>query len=504
MTDITVRDTENNVFKLTRDKVYKIYICGPTVYTNTHVGHLKTYMTFDIIRRVIEDYFGVVTVLMMNITNVDDKIIKATYEKEYGEDIDLNNLLPDKYLLTEKFEEFANFWEKDFFAVMDKMGIKRPNVVSRVTEYIDEIIEFVTAIDDKGFAFEHDGSVYFYGTKYADIKDNNEYSKDPADPNNFVLLKKAKSYEPGWKTKWGTIRPGWHIECSAMASSVFGSKIDIHAGGIDLKFPHHHNEMVQSNCRYGYNKTESEQWVDHFMHTGHLNIKGLKMSRSLKNFITVEELAQIHTPDQLRMLFLLHDWDEPMDYSDDTMQHAVKYVDLFTNFFVQINSILLRSDVEENKKYCDFEKELSKEFNLLTTEINSHLSNNINTRSVIETLQNLTSLIFKYVTSAEGSKIKLSKEIIVDIKNYIQKMLKIFGLSIGETESNNNNEKQLIKIISDVRTELRLTAKKISIKQKSKTDTNLSSEIKELYDLSDKIRDKMLPEIGVVLTDGTN
>jgi cysteinyl-tRNA synthetase len=310
----------------------KVYVCGPTVYTNTHIGHIKTYMTFDIIRSVLE-YLGINMFYMMNITNVDDKIIKATYQKEYGlcDDFDLNTLHEDQLLPNQKFVEFADYWEKDFFDILDQLRIKRPNIVSRVTDYIDEIFQFVDEIDKKGYAFENNGSVYFYGTKYSNIKDPElmDYSKHPNDPKNFVLLKKAKKYEPGWESKWGIVRPGWHIECSAMASSVFGSKIDIHGGEIDLKFPHHHNELLQSNARFGHDckidepyetnetcntntvnkEVASCGWVDNFMHTGHLNIVStdgckFKMSRSLKNFITVSEILQQYSADQLRMLFL--------------------------------------------------------------------------------------------------------------------------------------------------------------------------------------------------------
>ena len=176
--DIKLYDTLNNVmFSVYSGMTIPIYICGPTVYTNTHIGHLKAYMTFDIIRRVLEKYFRVHVHHMMNITNVDDKIIKGTYEKEYGDDINLESLTEDKYLDNQKFVDFANYWEYDFFKVMDSMNIHRPHIVGRVTEYIKEIFDFVEVIDMNGYAFVDDGSVYFYGTKYGNVLDENKDKK---------------------------------------------------------------------------------------------------------------------------------------------------------------------------------------------------------------------------------------------------------------------------------------------------------------------------------------
>jgi cysteinyl-tRNA synthetase len=358
MSQIKLHDTDRNEeFEVDTSRPLKVYICGPTVYTASHVGHLKTYMTFDIIRRIMTDYLGLNLIYMMNITNVDDKIIKATYLEEYP-DLDESaypdNLKESEFLPTEKFENYANKWEADFFRVLDSVNIRQPDVLSRVTEYIGEILEFVEEIDKNGYAFEHDGSVYFYGTQYAldsgkELEDvdtaDSDQMKDPSSKYNFVLLKKAQPHEPGWESRWGRIRPGWHIECSAMASSVFGDTVDIHGGGIDLAFPHHHNEVLQSNARFfPPNGDRDGTWVQHFMHTGHLNIKGLKMSRSLKNFITIEEALQSNSPDELRMLFLLHQWDSPMDYSDDTMRDAEYFIGLFKNFDKQVKSIMLRQN----------------------------------------------------------------------------------------------------------------------------------------------------------------
>lgn len=522
MTEIKLYDTWNNkFFKIEQGNQkgpIRIYICGPTVYTHTHIGHLKTYMTFDIIRRVMTDYFKLPVRYMMNITNVDDKIIKGCYQKEYNnESIDLDTLEPEQYLLNQKFIDYADYWEQNFFEMMDKVGIRRPNIVSRVTEYIDEIIEFVDAIDKKGFAFEHDGSVYFYGTLYENILDDStqEHSKDPKNIYNFVLLKKARSYEPGWETKWGKSRPGWHIECSAMASSVFGSNFEIHGGGIDLKFPHHNNEMLQSNSRY-YERKQSEDnaeqyqeqcsghnhsWVDHFMHTGHLNIEGFKMSRSLKNFVTVAKTLEDYSPDQLRMLFLLHAWADTMDYSSATMSYAMFYVEYFQNFFVQASNILLRSTTKVNKKFGKMEIEQAGLLASAQIDVDRALRNNIDTPEVMRILHEYTKSVFVYTTTVEGNMV--SEQIITDSVTFVKSILNMFGLTLEATNKENTSDKEdkLVKVIADLRMEIRDVAKDISTKIKP-LDKQLAKDLsQQLYQLTDRVRDQILPSIGTVLTD---
>lgn len=501
MSEISLYDTrKNSTFTIKHNSSIKMYVCGPTVYDSAHAGHLKTYMHYDIIRRIFE-HFGVHVQFMMNITNVDDKIIKRTYQTEYNlpDNFNLNNLKEEQYLSNKKFDAFADLWEKHFFEVMDMMNIKKPNIVSRVTEYIDEIFDFVDEIYKRGYAFEDNGSVYFYGTKY-----NDEHSKDPNHELNFSLLKKVRPYEPGWPSKWGLVRPSWHIECSVLISNVFGEKFDIHGGGIDLKFPHHHNEILQSNARFGYNDT-SEEWVSHFCHTGHLNIDGQKMSKSLKNFITVNEIMERYTHDQMRMLFLLHRWCDPMDYSEETMKHAVHFADIFNNFFIQMRSILLRPNVKENKKYSSLEINMSDNLIKAAININTKLMDNVDTPSVIKILHTLTSDLFKYVSEIDVSSGMISKEIITDYVNYIQKILSMFGLignqSEDKNDSNNGMENKLLKVIQDIRTELRDVAKNIVTKVKP-LDKNLATELQQsIYQLTDRLRNETLPSIGVNLTD---
>jgi cysteinyl-tRNA synthetase len=517
--EIKLYDTWNNKYFFVKSgSSLRTYICGPTVYSESHIGHLKTYLSFDIIRRVLEDYFKIAITVMENITNVDDKIIKGTYQNFYGnqiipDDYDLNKLDPSKYLDNQQFINYADKWEKKFFDVMDSMRIRRPNIVSRVTEYIQEVFEFVDVIDKRGFAFEDNGSVYFYGTKYNNIKsDDGSYSKDPKNIYNFSLLKKTKDFEPGWVYKTNnpnsfttlqSVRLSWHIECSAMASSIYGYNFDIHAGGIDLKCIHHNAEMQQSNAIYKIDENDMD-WVNHFLHMGHLGIDGLKMSRSLKNFITVPEMMQKYTHNEIRMLFLLHQWADPMDYSEETMKHAVFYVDLLKNFFLQTKSILLRTTTKRHKKFGSYEIKFFEYFEKVKLNVDSALRNNIDSPSVIKNLHELVSALFTYVTTVESSETYASEEIINDTKKYVKTMLDVFGLDDFDDNNNNSNEgkeSQLLKVIQTIRTELRDCAKNIGTKVKP-LDKALATELQQsIYKLTDMVRDKLLPDIGVSITD---
>lgn len=274
----------------------QIYICGPTVYSDSHLGHARTYVCFDTIKKLLRDYFGYNVKFAMNITDIDDKIINAS--KESGKD----------------FLDIARYYEKQFLEDMGKLNVEMPDVLTRVTEYMPEIIKFIEKIIDNGFAYESKGSVYFDVEAYSADPDHSYAKLKPTavgdaqaladgegvlvgaviekrSNKDFALWKASKEGEPKWESTWGPGRPGWHIECSAMVNEIFPSwPIDVHGGGIDLQFPHHDNEIAQSEAYLG-----CDQWIKYFWHTGHLNIDGLKMSKSLKNFIKIDELLKEHS-----------------------------------------------------------------------------------------------------------------------------------------------------------------------------------------------------------------
>ena len=254
------------------------------------MGHARSYVSFDILKRIMTDYFGYNVKLVMNITDIDDKIIRKALEENIS------------------FEELSRRYETEFFDDMRRLNVSLPESITRVSEFVPEIVAFIEKIIENGYAYESNGSVYFDVKKYSS-EPNHTYAKlEPTSVNNkekmaegegvltnsettekrgdadFALWKKSKPDEPKWPSKWGDGRPGWHIECSAMAASIFKKyPIDIHTGGVDLRFPHHDNELAQSEAYYN-----CDNWINNFWHTGHLHIAGKKMSKSLKNFITIK------------------------------------------------------------------------------------------------------------------------------------------------------------------------------------------------------------------------
>lgn len=243
------------------------------------------------------------------------------------------------------FTDLTKSMEDLFMADMDALNVLRPDVVTRVTEYVPQIAKFVEGIIDKGFAYEAEGSVYFdiaaferAGNVYARLRPDNRndaslqeegegsLSKDlggKKGAGDFALWKKSKPGEPFWPSRWGNGRPGWHIECSVMASDVLGSRFDIHSGGIDLAFPHHDNELAQSEAYFCEHGKGQHTWVNYFLHTGHLSISGSKMSKSLKNFQTIADaLATSYTPRSMRIVFLMGKWNDGVEVSPDMRAQA--------------------------------------------------------------------------------------------------------------------------------------------------------------------------------------
>jgi cysteinyl-tRNA synthetase len=364
-----------------RGKQVGWYICGPTVYDSAHLGHARNYMSFDIIRRVLEDYFNYDVFYVMNITDVDDKIINRSWLRrlealalQFSQHLDATEALAlrvddtlkrarsaddkptpeemasicndlhqnsgenenqdgaDGWSMQTAYLELAQHYEAEFVEDMRLLGIRRPSVVTRVSEYVDDIKTFVQGIIDRGFAYAAEGNVYFDSTAFHDA--GYGYGKTSGRPldaaarqelladgegsamatggkkrdEDFALWKASKPGEPIWESPWGDGRPGWHIECSAMASDLLGDNMDLNCGGTDLRFPHHDNQLAQSEAHFG-----CHQWVNYFLHTGHLHIDGRKMSKSLKNFISIRNCLEHYSARHMRMLFLLSFWNSKMD-----------------------------------------------------------------------------------------------------------------------------------------------------------------------------------------------
>ncbi|XP_070096096.1 probable cysteine--tRNA ligase, mitochondrial isoform X9 [Equus caballus] len=300
------------------------YSCGPTVYDHAHLGHACSYVRFDIIRRILTRVFGCNIIMVMGITDVDDKIIRRAREM---------NVSPTS---------LANLYEEDFKQDMAALKILPPTVYLRVTENIPQIISFIEGIIAKGHAYSTaKGNVYFdlqsRGDKYGKLVGvapgpvGEPVESDKRHASDFALWKAAKPQEMFWASPWGNGRPGWHIECSTISSLVFGSQLDIHSGGIDLAFPHHENEIAQCEVFH-----QCKQWGNYFLHSGHLHVKGKeeKMSKSLKNYITIKDFLKTASPDVFRLFCMRSSYRSAIDYSDGAVLEA-KHLLLAATAFVE-------------------------------------------------------------------------------------------------------------------------------------------------------------------------
>ena len=315
----------------------KMYVCGPTVYDLFHIGNARTFIVFDTIRRYLE-FRGYKVSFVQNFTDIDDKMIR----RANNEAITVK-ALGDKYI-------------KEYYKDADGLRLKRATVNPRATEFIDQIIHFVQGLIDKGYAYEVNGDVYFStknfkgygklsGQNIEDLQagariDIDERKKDPMD---FAVWKAQKVGEPAWKSPWGMGRPGWHIECSCMAKNLLGETIDIHAGGSDLIFPHHENEVAQSEALTG--KSFANYWI----HCAFLNINNQKMSKSLNNFFTVRDILQKYDPEVLRFLMLSGHYRTQLNFSIELLDSAVSSMERLYNALNNLQHLYDNSESDSLK-----------------------------------------------------------------------------------------------------------------------------------------------------------
>ena len=335
-------------FKPLEEGKVKMYVCGPTVYNYIHVGNARPFIIFDTLRRYLE-YRGYEVTYVQNFTDVDDKIIKRGHEE---------NIPP---------EEVAKKYIEEYFVDADGLGIKRATVHPQVTNNIEEIIEFVKELEDKGYAYAVNGDVYFDTQKFNDygklsgIKQDEleagsriEVNDQKRHPMDFVLWKAKKEGEPGWMSPWGEGRPGWHIECSVMSRRYLGDTIDIHAGGQDLKFPHHENKIAQSEARSG--KTFSNYW----MHNEYININNEKMSKSKGNFFTVRDISKLYDLEIVRLFMLSTHYRNPINFSDEILNQSKAGLERLYNAKERLEFIISKlSDNAENTEELKLEEELN-------------------------------------------------------------------------------------------------------------------------------------------------
>ncbi|HBH1313053.1 TPA: cysteine--tRNA ligase [Clostridioides difficile] len=388
----TLTRTKEKFVPLEEGKV-KMYVCGPTVYNYIHIGNARPFIIFDTLRRYLE-YRGYDVTYVQNFTDVDDKIINRSHEE---------GISP---------EEVAAKYIKEYFVDCDGLGIKRATVHPQVTDNIQQIIEFIKELEDKGYAYAVNGDVYFdtnkfegygklSGQKQEDLEAGAriEVNDQKRHPMDFVLWKAKKEGEPGWDSPWGEGRPGWHIECSVMSKRYLGETIDIHAGGQDLTFPHHENEIAQSEARSG--KTFSKYW----MHNGYININDEKMSKSKGNFFTVRDISKLYDLEIVRFFMLSAHYRNPVNFSDEMLNQAKAGLERLYNTKEKLEftlSNLVESPLTEK------EVELVKELDDFRQKFIDAMDDDVNTADAVSVIFELAKLINSNVD--ENSSLEFAKK----------------------------------------------------------------------------------------------
>ncbi len=441
----------------------RMYVCGPTVYDYFHIGNARSFIMADVLRRYLE-YKGYKVNYIMNLTDIDDKIIKKSNEEKI-----------EAKKISEKYTQA-------FFEDLEKLKVKRATLYPKATEHVEEIINFIKQLEKSGFAYNVDGNVFYNVNKFIEYGklsgkkldeleagarvDVNEEKKNPLD---FALWKKAKEGEPYWESPWGKGRPGWHIECSAMSCKHLGETFDIHAGGNDLIFPHHENEIAQSEA------ATKKKFVNYWIHFGFLNINNEKMSKSLGNFFTARDVLKHYSAEAIRLLFSQTHYRGPLEFNDELLESSQKGLEKFENLTDKIKLALgphpspLLEGEGVNPNF-DFEKYYK--------EFEEAMDDDLNTPQAVAVLFDFV----RDVNKSMAEKDNLPQEFYANVKAFLSKtaqdVLGIVDLEKSQAEGS-SIEKELIELL-------------IRLRNDARREKNFA--------LSDKIRDG-LNELGIELKD---
>jgi cysteinyl-tRNA synthetase len=410
----------------------KMYSCGPTVYDYFHIGNARPFIIFDTLRRYLE-YLGYKVTFVQNFTDIDDKMI--------------NRANKEGITVKELGERFISEYFKD----AEALGIKRATIHPKATENIDAIIDVVKRLEEKGYAYNVDGNVYFRTKKcegYGKLShqpldeleagariDINEGKEDPMD---FALWKAQKPGEPAWESPWGMGRPGWHIECSAMVNKYLGNTIDIHSGGKDLIFPHHENEIAQSECANGC------EFARFWMHNGYINIDNRKMSKSLGNFFTIRDITEKYEPQVVRFFMLSAHYRSPVNFSDALMAQAKSAMERVYNC---IENLEFLKNSAENREATGAEIQLLQDIENAKKRFLDAMDDDLNTADAISAIFDIVSSANKNVKEDGGN----SSAVIEKTLSVIHELGDVLGLFEKQEKNASIEIEELIKKRNEAR-----------------------------------------------------
>ncbi|GAV24352.1 cysteine--tRNA ligase [Carboxydothermus islandicus] len=450
----TLTKTKEEFIPREPGKVY-MYVCGPTTYNYIHLGNARPIVFFDTVRRYFE-YKGFEVIYVQNFTDIDDKIIKRALEEGISP-VELGQ----KYII-------------EYFKDADRLGVKRATVHPKVTEHIPEIIEMVKGLIEKGYAYEVEGDVYFAVDSFPDYgklsgRDLDELKagarvevdEKKKNPLDFALWKKAKPGEPFWESPWGPGRPGWHIECSAMSLKYLGENFDIHGGGADLVFPHHENEVAQSEAFTG------KPFARYWMHNGFITVNQEKMSKSLGNFFLVREILEKFPGRVIRFFLLSTHYRSPLDFDDKKLNEAKAALERVDNFVQNLKEV--------NPLPGEARKEIQEKITNLLRDFNEAMEDDFNTAQAMASLFELVR--FGNTQIASGNLTAGDKKLFEEALNVYTR---VFGIEFGVLEEIAGEDiTPLVELLIEVRARLKKEKK---------------------YDLADFIRDELKKQ-GILLED---
>ncbi|WP_026907454.1 cysteine--tRNA ligase [Paucisalibacillus globulus] len=427
---ITIYNTllrDKQEFKPIEDGKVRMYVCGPTVYNYIHIGNARPAIVFDTVRRYLE-YKGYQVDYVLNFTDVDDKIIKRA--NELGEDVfAVSNRYIDAYL-----EDVT------------RLGVKKATHNPRVTNTMQEIIGFIDSLVGKGYAYVSDGDVYFKPRAFDGYGKLSHQSIDELrsgariqigekkdDPLDFALWKGAKEGEISWDSPWGKGRPGWHIECSAMAKKYLGETIDIHAGGQDLTFPHHENEIAQSEANNG------KSFANYWMHNGYININNEKMSKSLGNFVLTRDLLENHDPNVIRFFMLSVHYRHPINFSEELLESAKNSLERIITSYQNLEHRKVSSTNLDKKG-----QEWLDKIDVYKQRFEVEMDDDFNTANAISVLFDLTKEANVYLNQDHTS-----DKVITRFQEMIHGFLEVLGVTIQNEESLLDEEIEVLIVERD-------------------------------------------------------